>query len=28
VEPNAWGAAEIRRTWWMALHHSGHPLDQ
>jgi lysophospholipase L1-like esterase len=20
IEPNAWGAAQIRRTWWTALH--------
>jgi hypothetical protein len=20
IEPNAWGAHEIRRTWWQALH--------
>jgi lysophospholipase L1-like esterase len=23
VEPNAWGAAQIRHTWWTALHHTG-----
>ena len=22
IEPNAWGAHEIRRTWWQALHAS------
>jgi len=23
IEPNAWGAHEIRSTWWQALHDSG-----
>lgn len=23
IEPNAWGAHEIRTTWWQALHNSG-----
>jgi hypothetical protein len=23
IEPNAWGAHEIRRTWWQALSNYG-----
>jgi hypothetical protein len=28
IEPNAWGAHAIRRTWWTALHHSDSPAPE
>ena len=28
IEPNAWGAHEIRRIWWQALRPQLHPADR